>query len=510
MNKKIFHPFLFAAYPVLALLARNIEEISASTALRPLLLSILGAALLFLVFHLWLKDAHKAALACSLTAILFFAYGHLYNFLEPFRIADFSLGRHRLFIPIWLAAFVLVMWRIVRTQKDMRLLTRSLNAIAAIALVFPIFQLGAFELRTLRVPPAGQASSIETGQLRLPTSQPAPDIYYIILDGYARDDMLAKFYQLDNSPFLEELSGLGFYVARCSQSNYAQTQLSLASSLNINYVDAFGDPYTSGNTSRVGLAKLVKDSAVRQALEGLGYTTVAFETGYDATQLEDADIYLSSQTIQGISDFENLFIRTTAARVLSEGVAFLHIKPDWEARDQAQRERILFTLEKLREMPDIPGPKFVFAHIVSPHWPHVFGPNGEKVHEHPNSISGYRNQVIFLNKQISTLVQEIISRSQTQPVIILQGDHGAVIEEPQRRMSILNAYYLPLGGDQLLYENISPVNSFRLIFNHYFDGHTSFLEDKSYYSRYQTPYEFQFVPNERPGCATQSSVTINP
>jgi hypothetical protein len=169
-------------------------------------------------------------------------------------------------------------------------------------------------------------------------------------------------------------------------------------------------------------------------------------------------------------------------------------------RDEAHREQILFTLKELSQLPEMPGPKFVFAHIVSPHWPHVFGPNGEKVHERQDSISGYRDQVIFINKQIDAVIQAILARSTVPPIIVVQGDHGAVIESPIIRMAIFNAYHLP-GDSQQLYEKISPVNTFRLILNQYFGGKFDLLEDKAYYSLYATPYDFTVVPNTRRGCS---------
>jgi hypothetical protein len=63
-------------------------------------------------------------------------------------------------------------------------------------------------------------------------------------------------------------------------------------------------------------------------------------------------------------------------------------------------------------------------------------------------------------------------------------------------VAILNAYYLPYGGSELLYDSISPVNTFRLIFNYYFDGDYELLEDKAYYSPIDDIYNFQFIPNE--------------
>ena len=122
------------------------------------------------------------------------------------------------------------------------------------------------------------------------------------------------------------------------------------------------------------------------------------------------------------------------------------------------------------------------------------------MHEHPDSVTGYRDQVLFINKQIAPILDKIIKESKSPPIIIVQGDHGSVIESPQRRMSILNAYYLPYGGDQKLYEQISPVNSFRVVLDYYFGDNLSLLEDTSYYSIYAEPYDYQIVTNERPGC----------
>jgi hypothetical protein len=66
-------------------------------------------------------------------------------------------------------------------------------------------------------------------------------------------------------------------------------------------------------------------------------------------------------------------------------------------------------------------------------------------------------------------VEEILKESKILPIIIIQGDHG--FDEPiPRQMSILNAYFMPEGGDQLLYETISPLNTSRIIFDHYFGG----------------------------------------
>ena len=496
----VFHPFLLAAYPVIALLAHNIEEVQLRIAWRPLVVSLALSSALFVLLYLSLRDWHKAGLAAAILLLLFFSYGHVYEFFEGKGLIGSLLGRHRYLVFLYLALFAGSLLCISRQNARHPQLTRLLNIITCLALVIPIMQVEIYELRLRRSQAEGIERFSQPVDLALRPEGVSRDVYYLILDGYARDDILKKYYRYDNQPFLDRLSQMGFYIAPCSLSNYAQTQLSLASSLNFAYLDALGEGYRAGNSSRLGLVDLIRHSQARQIFEALGYQVIAFDTGYDATRWKDADLYLSPRVVQDIDDFEAMFIRTTAARLVSEGVAFLDLPPDWEKRDQLHRERILYTLEKLRTIAELPGPKFVFAHLITPHWPHVFGPGGEAVHEHNDSISGYRNQVEFINSQILPILSALISESATPPIIILQADHGSIIESLEQRMSILNAYYFPERSEPGLYESISPVNTFRQVFNLYYNADFSLFEDASYYSRYESPYEYQEYNDSRAGC----------
>jgi hypothetical protein len=494
----ILHPFLFAAYPALSFLAHNIEQSKASDALRPLLLSLAGAALVFFLFKAVLRESYKAGVVTSILVGLFFSYGHAYNLIEGASLNGITIGRHRLLAPIWLGLAGLALFWGFRRRDHVQDLNKGLNAVAVVALLLPLGQIGAYQL-SARMASGGPVENPHASATLKPI-RGKPDIYYIILDSYSRDDMLEKHYRLDNTPFLNQLEQMGFFVARCAQSNYSQTELSLASSLNYDYLDNLGEQFKPDNTRRTGLFELIQHSAVRSNLESLGYSVVALDSGYDPTRLTDADIYYAPRKTSEINDFEETFVRTTAARLVAEGVASLNLPPDWETRDQAHRERILYELEQLRQIPALPGPKFVFAHIITPHWPYIFGPNGEPVHERPESETGYHDQVLFINKQILPILQNIIELSKTPPIIVVQGDHGPVLDDPERRMSILNAYYIPQGGDRTLYEQISPVNTFRLIFNAYFGLGTILLDDISYYSSYEEPYNYQVIENTRQGC----------
>ena len=56
-------------------------------------------------------------------------------------------------------------------------------------------------------------------------------------------------------------------------------------------------------------------------------------------------------------------------------------------------------------------------------------------------------------------------------------------------LPILNAYFLPNGGEKYLYPDITPVNSFRLILDLYFGTDLGLLEDRSYLTNYQVKYD---------------------
>jgi hypothetical protein len=405
-----------------------------------------------------------------------------------------------------------------RAWKPERL-TPVLNWILGLAIALPITQLVLFNIR-INLP--GDYADVNTGTVGdlklIPPSDELPDIYYVIMDGYTRADTLREVFNYDNSPFLDRLREMGFYVADCSQSNYAQTELSLASSLNFNYIEVLGDEFVAGSSDRSHLWSLIEHSATRNLLEELGYKVIAFETGYYWTQLEDADVYLrpemstveSLRAFGGLNDFEVMFFKSSIGLLIADGVMVLPtiFQPDLDYPDKIHRERVLFTLSELEAIPKIPGPKFAFVHVVAPHFPYVFGPNGEQVapihSDNPqdrqaHDIEGYRNQVIFVNSQLERILERLLQDSSVAPVIIIQGDHGpGLIPDSifaEHRMNILNVYFLPTPEHSELYASITPVNSFRVVFNHVFGTDFEILEDVSRLSSYEDPYQYTIVEN---------------
>jgi hypothetical protein len=503
----ILHPFLFAIYPVLALLAHNIEAVPANAAFRSLLTSFAVAVLLLLISWLLVKNIRKSALITTLTLILFYSYGRLYAALDGFNLLGIPLGRHRILLPLFIALWAVVVFWILRQKGDLRVVTRTINLVGLILIIFPLLSIGSFVINSnaANLPTLGQSTP------GLAKASSPPDIYYIILDGYTREDVLKRSFDYDNTAFLQELAGLGFRVASCSQSNYATTELSLASSLNMDYLQDLDKAYTDpANRSMAALPRWIRSGTVRQFLQQQGYKTVAFESGWGWTDMTDADTYLTPETrpskikevLGGANEFEVMLLKTSGGLLVADTTVKLpkFLKPDLTSPQKTEREHIEYILDELPTVPLLPGPKFVFAHIVLPHTPPHFGANGEVIEGNVDPVKAYRDQVIYTNKRILPILRQIIADSHAPPVIIVQGDHGWPDFTPVDRMPILNAFYLPQGGDQKLYDGISPVNTFRLIFDYYFGAGYAFLPDTSYYSRYSLPYSYTLIEDKSPGC----------
>jgi len=261
------HPFLFAIYPVLALLNFNISEVDPSSGYRPMLVSLLAAGILILVSYLIRRDWRQAAFVSTVILILFYSYGHVYILLKGVNINGLYLFRHRTLIPIWVTGGFVLLWWASRKSLNFTVVTYTLNVVGLFLLILPLIQLTSFLLQS-RVSQAEAEKS--TSALDLKVGNEPPDIYYIILDGYGRADVLKNEYGYDNSEFLNSLRGLGFYVADCAQSNYAQTQMSLSSALNFNYIDALSDRFMPGSDDRTGLDVLIRHSVVRESLAQAG------------------------------------------------------------------------------------------------------------------------------------------------------------------------------------------------------------------------------------------------
>lgn len=518
MVKKIanwpLHPFLFAAFMVLSIASTDPSLVFFLEGWRSLVILPLSAGLVMLGLHAWLKDWARTGFLASMLLFLIFIYGHLRRSFSAYSIGGVSLGSDTLLFPLWvlLIGFLSSPW-LWRRIRQPHLITQTMNLMAVAGLLFPVFTTARIGFQLLNDPLTGwQPTPIPLPAL---SSVQKPDIYYIILDGYGRQDILSSLYGHDNSAFLSDLENMGFYVADQSYSNYYRTSASLASSLNFTYLDELSQ--AGQDTSNwMPMRYLIANSQVRQVLKEQGYTFVSFSTAFVYTDISGADVYLSPNRIH-LNSFEHLLVGVSALELLARA-GWLDV-PVFTY--DSHRQRVLYAFENLSSLPTRPGlppgPKFVFAHVIVPHPPFVFDRHGSPIEpQRPFAMSdaadfegptteyllGYRDQVTYTNQLLLETIASIQSQSAVPPVIIVQGDHGpgayfvwGSIEESclQERLAILNAYYLPGAAPDSLYPSISPVNTFRVVLNTYFGAGLPMLEDLSFSSRNDQFYRFEDI-----------------
>lgn len=329
-----------------------------------------------------------------------------------------------------------------------------------------------------------------------------PDIYYIVLDGYGRSDILSDYYGYDNSEFLDYLSSEGFILPTKARSNYSRTVLSVSSTLNMEYISDLTPGLTNKDTYYWWLMRpLLVDSQVGRILKDIGYRSYSTTSGWGPTDNLATDIYYQPAPII-LSDLEGVVLATTPLQMLYPFLKKYAYIPSYASH----RDLILKNLEILPAASKDPGPKFFFAHLIAPHPPFVFDEKGTPITpDHPYSFNdgndlgldaedyrnGYIAQLKFINTKLKEAISEVLKNSQTPPIIILQADHGPGMymdfTSPENtclreRYSIFAAYHLPGIQENAIPDDITPVNLFRIIFNEYFGADYPLLPNSHYFT----------------------------
>lgn len=489
-----WHVALIALVFPLLLYANNLGEVTLASLWRPLAFSLLAGLILFGLCYWIFKNIQEAGLITGILEILFFSYGHIYNLLKSLRLFGHLIGRHRYLFPIFIALVGWVIWRVIKRKSSLSEPTLLLNIVTLGLFVVQLVRISSFEIKSYQ---EQRVSGVTGGTVITNTTFEKRDIYIILLDGYMRSDWLADSIGFDNSGFLAELEDLGFSIVPCSMSNYPYTRLSMTSELNMNYLDQFFDPLSDIETST-----LLKHSEVRTIFEGLGYDTVFFQVFFPWLNINDGDYYFKPEDVSKYDPFEVLYLQTTLLTMPYDLFERQIAETKWSlAHEDTTRYATLIQsiFDYLQQPHDYDNPVFVYAHIISPHSPFVFNADGSINYEWEEDKAASQLETYqYLNIETIKTIESILANSNTDPIIILQSDHG-MGQEAYRDLS-LNALYLPEGGEQMLYPTITPVNFFRMIFDYYFDMDYGLVEDKRFYSENDNPYDLHEVQDPYDYC----------
>lgn len=514
MVKRIpWHTLVFFIYPILYLYSANAEYVEINEILIPISVSIGLAAIFVSLFKLVFKSWIKAGLSASCIALIIFNYG-LYQdaFIDvfiPFYPKNIWLD-HNFYKWISLTLFLLIAWRLWKTKSELIKLNALVNLISIALLLMASITIVQFQIKRFSFDANNGNGEIKTAVGIDPNR---PNIYYLIMDAYTRNDILKSYFNYDNSDFTNFLKKEGFYVAEQSISNYGHTVLSIPSALNMCYMDSMVNLLGAQNTDRWPMSNYLNNSKVLRKLRTHKYKTKSYDAAmFPVAYLTSADEFYQTPGTQ-LSLFHNQLINITILRAFNRRRSINFISPE-----ALHRRKIRNAFTKMEETTTLTEPQYIHGHILAPHQPFLFDKDGndrdmksdyniwnplDSTSDNSWYKEGYVEQLQYINKRLKTLITKILHESIRPSIIIIQGDHGTASElrnhkgfegnDFKERFSILNAYYFPDKDYRRLYNEISPVNSFKVIMNKYFNGKFKMEPDKAFYSDWNQPYNFTEV-----------------
>ena len=447
MKNFIIFPFLLAFLPAWQLILKNYDELIFQDIL--ISLSIIAVSIaVWVVITKIIKNGNKAALITGVGVAFFFYFGYLQDALF------YPLNKTSVLMIISIIVFIISTIYFVKSKKNFALSIKIANVFTVTMILFTLIQFAI---------PGALAEK--------------PNVYHIILDEYTDNEILLKQFGYNNEKFLEFLNKNGFYMPDKAFSTFGSTPDELNLILNMDY------PISSGWVSDV--YQDLKTNKVMSTFSDQNYSVIETNSAMRWKDFSDVDTHLCYDVDFINSEFLDQVLRKSIIRYFME-----------QHQTDTRRDIVRCTFNELSEIAlQSNGPTYVFAHLYVPHPPFIFGPNGENVTPDHREISGlqswenpqgYINQLIYATNQVSIVIKNIV-KNDPNAIIIVQGDTGTstgIYDMSKRNMkdvyqthSILYAVRIP---DVNNFENAIPVNTYRIIFNNYFNMNYEYLEQHIY------------------------------
>jgi hypothetical protein len=523
------HPFLFAAASVFSLYAPNLHQVYFSDVAIALAAALGAALVLFLAFGAALKNfGAKAGILASAALAAGLFYSEIINAANRYLGIDLSSVAA---LPIILAILAIIIVAVAWSRIDFTPANVVLNGIAFVLFIFPAWQVASHEWRAgggslVAVKPFDQSAHAATDASLLvdpAKAQNAPDIYYFIFDRYGSQSTLADYYGFDNSDLIDFLKAKGFYVASDSHSNYLKTAHSVASTFHMGFLDFLREDPRSKIGDWHPIYDRLRDHRVGRFLKSNGYEFIQIGAWWGPTQHNP---FADENYSFAFGEFDTWYLRKSIISPVLDLVAPASTYARRLQWDLGQCQRVPRQIEKAKEIGERNENTFVFAHILVPHDPYVFSPDGhclpfeeamQREQDHGNhdeiekhqlvpTRDRYIDQVRYANSLIKDFVSAMLAKEGAKPIIIIQADEGplpkryntghrswreATDDELKIKTGILNAYYFPDGDYRDLDQHVTSVNTFRILFNKYFGTRLERLPDRVFaFPDYRHFYDF--------------------
>lgn len=391
----MIYAFLISFIPLANYFSKNLEKISSLYEIAVIAACTLTLSLFLLFFFkiILRRPKEYAYLPILLTVVFVFHYGSL---VEELSFLENSYIKTSF---IWFLLYVFLMFGILYISQ-FKVMQTFTKFFVILLLVFPLLNI-VTNLKNI---------SVSGGQTLMPNMKVAeysfqnkPNIYYILLDAYARQDTLQETLSFDNSAFLEDLEKIGFSVSRQAHSNYHFTVASLSATMNMCY-----HKKNNGVLEQAKMFESLKGiNNVRKIVAQNGYKIINIPSHWHQIGcFGNEDVCISDG--KSLEIYQS-FLSTTPLRILK-------FKKPYVNPQQVK--------DSLKISPMVP--KFIFAHFAQVHDSVYNDCSYDGDHAIYSNLENGRNYLLsvqFMNKKMLNLLKEIIECDKSC-VIIVQSDHG--------------------------------------------------------------------------------------
>ena len=501
----LIHPFLFICIPIVFLFSRNVGELDVYLLIRPLFVAIFILCISLLFLRLLIKDFSKITLTVSVSIVMFFSYSLIKEYIQYV----FEFDPH-IYAAILTAMFISIICMFcyykIFSMSVCSSVHKFLNIMAATTLSISLVSVVSAYVETPITVPAFLPDPVSP--ITVPQAvgnKRFPDIIYIILDRYPNKHVMEKYIKYDNSLFIEEMVERGFFVENKAYANYVHTSLSLAATLNMRYLNELSEIYGRKTENEKPLNDMMQDHSVQRVLRLQGYQYVHMGSWWAPTRFNVfADLNFDGGR-RWITRFESVLLQATPLEDAWKLPARLRGLPRYEEECDRVRRKIEF----LKNVGGRQQPTFVFAHFLVPHDPIKFDAGGRcidgaspnKREEREAFRQGFVGQVEFINKAIIEIFDRQMQNNPNETIFIIQADEGprplrprlegsdefnwetATSDEIIMKFGILNLLFLPKRDYENFSQFMTPVNTFRIIFNEIFGAELPLLENRAYINK---------------------------
>jgi hypothetical protein len=486
-----FHPWLLAVFPVLRLYMENLTDVEPGELVLPLLAVLALASVGMLVATRLVHDRRRAAIIVSAILVPALSFGLMVEILPAWLEAS-----RYLLLALVVAAIIFAIVVALRVRGQLGAITSALNLASLVLVVVvavPAARGAADALRLGAAPIEDPQTPVEAA----PGVTAGRDIYHLVFDRYGSERGLRTGYGFDNAEFMDWLREQGFQVLDDAHANYTWTTLSMASTLAMSHLDPIAEATGPDSRNMAPVDRRLAENRAGAFLQELGYRYIHLAAWFGPTRdsaIADA-VFHPSQEVDLTSQLTELSVLPT-----------LLGRAGTTTQEQLGRHAtaVLYEHDQLEAIRDMPGPKYVLAHMFSSHPPYVFLADGRIDPERAT----FGSQLTFTNGYLRRWLEPLLALPEEErPIIILQADEGpyprpvardavgfdwdaATDEELITKFGILSAWLLPgPEGEAPLRSDMSAINTYPELFRRYFGASVEDAPDRTFASPRDRPYD---------------------